>query len=74
MYVAPVEKCPHCDSKEGFYTKDYIKGSTIYRHNFDGSEAENGDYYDFLDHKTSKYVYCLHCKKRLFEVNDLEVI
>lgn len=68
MQPAPIDKCPFCDSDEGYYSKDYVKGSTIWRHNFDGAEADNGDYYEGLSHRRSKYAYCLSCNKRLFKI------
>lgn len=60
---APIDKCPHCHSEDGYYTKDYIKGKAIYRHNFDGSEADNSGYYDHLKYITGKYAYCQNCNK-----------
>ncbi|OME70112.1 hypothetical protein BK120_33700 [Paenibacillus sp. FSL A5-0031] len=45
MTVAPISECNHCRSNEGFYTKDYVVGKTQYNHNFNGSEAENGEYW-----------------------------
>ena len=65
------EKCPHCHSDEGYYTKSTYKGKGIFRFNFDGSEAENGDMYDGLVETQSKYVYCLNCDKRLFKTEDI---
>jgi hypothetical protein len=69
---APINKCPYCGSDWGYYTKDYIHGSTWYRCNFDGTEADNGDMYDPLTHEAGKYAYCLSCNKRLFKMSELE--
>ncbi len=71
MAKAPIDKCPYCGSDEGFYTKDYVVGSTVYRHNFDGSEAENGEYYEGVTHKQGKHAYCSSCHKRLFPMSEL---
>lgn len=65
---APISNCPHCGSEEGYYTKDYMSGSFQYRHNYDGTVAENGDMYDTLTTTQSKYAYCLTCRKRLFRM------
>lgn len=66
-----MECCPHCESKEGFYGKYQYRGSGIVRFNYDGSETENGNMYDRLNTKESKYAYCLNCHKRLFEMSDI---
>jgi hypothetical protein len=71
LLIPPIDKCPYCSSTEGFYTKDYIKGSTTFNHNYDGTEAENGEYYEFLDHTQGKYAYCISCDKRLFAMTEV---
>jgi len=69
---APIDKCPYCGSDWGYYTKDYICGSTWYRCNYDGSEADNGDMYDILTHRAGKVAYCQNCNHRLFKISDLK--
>jgi len=62
------DKCPHCGSDDGYYNKQQLSGTAIYRFKFDGSEAENGDMYDLLRCKGGKIAYCLNCDKRLFKM------
>lgn len=63
-----MDKCPHCGSDE-YYEKQTVKGKIIYRYKFDGSEAENGEMYDGLDHRrSSQFAYCSECHKRLFRL------
>ncbi|MGN5650409.1 hypothetical protein [Bacillus sp. Brlt_9] len=69
---APIERCPHCDSDCGYYTKLQIYGSSFSRYNFDGSEGENSDCYDGLNHKEGKVAYCIDCNKKLFKLSELE--
>lgn len=69
MYV-PVEKCQYCGSDNGFYTKDYVSGSTRSYFNFDGTDADNGDYFEHLAVRSGKYAYCVNCDKRLFKITD----
>lgn len=68
---APLDECPHCGSNEGYYTKVQISGSSIWRHNFDGSEHENGDFHESLSYEYSKFAYCIDCDKRIFRMADL---
>lgn len=68
----PVESCPYCNSKKGFYTKEQVTGSVWYNHNFDGSEAENGLMYDGLHYKGGKVAYCRSCDKKLFNMSELD--
>jgi hypothetical protein len=64
-----MKECPHCGSDEGYYEKITVSGKSIYRYNFDGSEAENGDMYDGLSYKRrSNFAYCLECEKRIFKL------
>ena len=72
MAVAPIDKCNHCGSDEGFYTKDYVVGKTQYNYKFNGEEAENGEYYEYIKHKSSKHAYCRKCDKRLFDMVDFK--
>ena len=70
MSIASIESCTHCGSDEGYYTKDYVKGHTVTRFTFDGSEAENTDMYEGLSHRMGKVAYCLNCHKRLFKMEE----
>jgi hypothetical protein len=68
---APIDKCPHCGSDNGFYTKDTVKaGHLRYFYNYDGEEADNGDMWDSVRVEQGKYAYCNECHKRLFPITD----
>jgi hypothetical protein len=71
-FIAPIDKCPHCGSDSGFYTKDYVCGSTRYYQRFDGTEEDNSEFYSPLEHRQGKYAYCSDCNKRIFKMNELE--
>ena len=70
MNRALIDKCPHCGSDAGFYTKDYLSGTCRYNRNFDGSEAYNGEMYEYLSHEIGKIAYCVMCDKRLFKMPE----
>lgn len=67
---SPIDRCPHCDSTEGYYTKEQARGVINFRYNFDCSEAENGEMYDNLSYSGGKFAYCLRCGKRLFKMEE----
>lgn len=52
-----MNKCPHCHSSYGVYTK--VKGVQLYT--FDG-QAEG---YEILEYSESKSVYCQKCNRRV---------
>ena len=58
-----IDKCPHCGSDMGVYTKsDYI--NVPHRYNFDGSEDYNGEMFDNCEKVVDKSgVYCQNCNK-----------
>ncbi len=65
-----IKECPYCHNKDGYYQKLTYSGRGIYRYRFinekgEQEDIENGDMYDCLLNKTSKYYYCLNCHKRL---------
>ena len=63
MKMKRIDKCPHCGSTWGVYTKmDLIN---VHRNlNFDGSEGYNGEMYDNAERITDKSgVYCQECDK-----------
>lgn len=70
--IAPIDRCPHCGSDEGYYTKDYLHGTCRYNHNYDGTEAYNGEMYDSARIEAGKFAYCVNCEKRLFRMDALE--
>lgn len=68
---APIDRCPHCRSKDGYYTKEYASGSVKMNFNYDGSEAENGELHDNLTYSGGVYAYCSNCRKRLFKMTEV---
>lgn len=67
---APIKKCPHCGSDEGYFTKMYAYGSVNYHIKFNGDESENRDMYEGLGHKGGKRAYCSYCGKYLFNIDN----
>lgn len=67
-----MDKCPHCGSYSGYFTKDYISGSSWYNHNFDGSEADNSQMYSATSSVRGKIAYCCNCYKKIANVEALE--
>ncbi|MGY3717166.1 hypothetical protein ACWE42_16770 [Sutcliffiella cohnii] len=64
--------CPHCDSKEGFYTKEQVKGTATPHYTKNGHYAiENGHIYDSLTHSGGKRAYCIDCHKYIGKSEDL---
>ncbi len=61
--VRKITCCPHCGSKEGFFTRtDYI--GVPYQHGYNGEELDNGEMYDkALEYRTRRYAYCISCEK-----------
>ncbi|MFD0771637.1 hypothetical protein ACFQZ1_23155 [Bacillus sp. CGMCC 1.60114] len=68
---APIDKCPHCSSNEGYYTKEQVYGTVRYKHNFDGREADNSSLHDHVSYKGGKVAYCIDCNKKLFNMSVL---
>ncbi|ASA22627.1 hypothetical protein B9T62_18645 [Paenibacillus donghaensis] len=68
---APITQCPHCNSSEGYYIKEQVSGTVHYRTNFDGSEADNTEVYDYLKHRSGKLAFCINCNKKIFKVEEL---
>ena len=67
-----MKKCPHCGSTESYYLKYQVYGSAKCYFNFDGSEAENGDMYEYLQHKGGKVAYCSNCHKKICKAEELK--
>lgn len=69
---APIEKCSHCGSGDGYYMKQQVYGTAQYYCHFDGSEADNSSLHDYLNYKQGKIAYCTRCHKSLFKTNELK--
>lgn len=64
--------CPHCESQEGFYTKEQVKGTSTPHYTKEGHYAtENGHIYDYLNHSGGKRAYCIICQKYIGKSADL---
>lgn len=60
-----ITACPHCGSKEGFYTEsDYIR--VPYMNGYNGEEKFNGDMYDSAHtiHER-RFAYCINCGEKI---------
>ncbi|RXZ84607.1 hypothetical protein EBB07_00905 [Paenibacillaceae bacterium] len=65
-----MKECSHCKSDEGYYEKYTASGETVFYHNFDGSEADNGEMHEGLTYKLrSKFAFCRNCEKKLFRLD-----
>ena len=67
-----LKKCPFCGC-DIFYSKDYVKGTTVTYYRYDGKETDNGQMYEHLSHNTGKFAYCADCDKRLFDLTTGEL-
>ncbi|KIV56467.1 hypothetical protein AM501_09950 [Aneurinibacillus migulanus] len=65
----PINECTHCGSNEGYYIKQYAFGSIKQNFNFDGSEADNTEMYQHLNHKGGSVAYCSSCNKKIFNMS-----
>lgn len=71
MKKAPINKCPHCGSEWGFYTRQQATGTIIYQYKFDGSEDDNENMYDLLKTTGGENAYCKNCNKILFKMKEI---
>lgn len=69
MRFSDLECCPFCGCEE-YYEKGYICGSIVTRFMFDGSESDNSEMYEGLDHTRTGRVYCSDCHKYLGNMDD----
>ena len=67
-----MDQCPYCGSTAGYYTKDYIYGSSWFNYSFDGSYADNSCMYDCLTRRPGRVAYCQECGKRLFKIEEMD--
>lgn len=69
---APIDRCPHCGSSDGYYTKEQVYGPCVRFYNFDGSECDNGGMHDSICYKGGKVAYCKQCDKQLFKMSEIQ--
>lgn len=69
---ASYNKCPHCDSNEGFYITIHFYGKHTFTYNFDGSEHESfrPDTFEDATEIEDKHTYCIGCNKKLFSIKE----
>lgn len=68
---APIDKCLHCGSVYGYYTKDYLHGGVRHCRDFDGEgTSDNAGIFDSLTWELGKWAYCLDCGKRIFRAEE----
>ncbi|MCM3239076.1 hypothetical protein M3589_15235 [Heyndrickxia oleronia] len=64
--------CPHCESQEGFYTKEQVRGIATPHYTKEGHYAiDNSHIYDSLTHSGGKRAYCVVCKKYIGKSEEL---
>jgi hypothetical protein len=68
----PINTCPYCGSSAGFFIRQQVTGSISINFNYDGSDADNTEMYDYLTHKGGKVAYCQDCEKKLFNMSEIE--
>ena len=64
MKFLKIKECPFCGCTT-FYQKFQYRGRGIYFSNYDGSDAENGDMYDYVNATTTGRAYCAECDRYL---------
>ena len=67
-----IERCPHCGSEKGYYTKDYVYGYSRFYCNFDGSEHDNSALYGGTNCKRGGIAYCETCQKKIAKIEEIE--
>lgn len=67
-----ITECPHCGSKEGFYTlTDYL--GVPYMKGFNGEEKDNSEMYDNTrEFHERRYAYCIDCCEIIGTARRLE--
>lgn len=67
-----ITECPHCGSKEGFYTLTNYLG-VPYMKGFNGEEKDNSEMYDnAISCRTRRYAYCIDCGEKIGTAYQLE--
>ena len=67
-----IEKCPHCGSAEGVYTKTTLVNVPYY-FSFHGDDQFNGEMYDNAeDLRGGRLAYCTSCDKVVCRMSTLE--
>lgn len=65
-----ITACPHCGSKEGFYTEtDYIR--VPYMLGYNGEEKDNSAMYENAITKRKRDAYCIDCGKKIGTANRM---
>lgn len=66
-----ITECPHCGSKEGFYTlTDYI--GVRYMIGYNGEEKDNSEMFDSPEkYHNHRYAYCVECNGIIGTANRL---
>lgn len=72
--ISYFDRCPHYGSDEGYYTKERARGTIHFFHNYDGSEAENGNMYSSVSGVagTGVWTYCATCYKKIARMEEKE--
>lgn len=64
-----MDKCPHCGSDDGLFSKEVAKYDQYY--NFDGSPSGYSDL-DRIVKRKGTPLYCVYCGKKVTTLEKLE--
>jgi hypothetical protein len=61
-----INKCPHCDSEEGYYTKTIVSRTDF----FNFSNVPEGAGYNFI--RGGNIAYCLNCNRVIGKFEEIQ--
>lgn len=64
-----IERCPHCGSKMGMYSKEYLYGEEFYT--FPYGESDGYSELSYINRRKSRPLYCRNCNKRITTLEKL---
>ena len=67
----PIDRCPHCGSTEGIYTKSTYK-NVIWGCEFDGKDQDNSNMYENVTIEGGNLAYCQDCNKLICRLSTLQ--
>ena len=63
-----MDKCPHCGSNYGLYSKEHVTFEQYY--GFDGEEDGYSEFH-YINKRRSTPLYCMDCHKRVITHEQL---
>lgn len=67
----PIDRCPHCGSTEGIYTKSTFR-KVFWYCGFDGEAQSNSDMYDMAIVEGGNMAFCQKCDKPICRLSALQ--